>query len=142
MSRQGLEQRPPAGREFGKAERSPSGQGPSAHGRYGRSRRHDDVERSHHARRKLFEDGRFQARESGETWMVGRASGKIDARAPGFVKRVDRRVDHARKRLDALQLAHRRSGQSRLDSRTQAVVVDGPAKPPASRTAACSKDMI
>ena len=60
----------------------------------------------------------------GETRMIGRACGKIDARAPGFVERVGRRVDHAGKSLDALQLPHRRGRQGRLDGRAQALVVD------------------
>ena len=85
----------------------------------------DDVERPHHAGRKLVEDRRFQARDSGETRMIGRACGKIEARAPGFVEGVGRRVDHAGKSLDALHLAHRRGGQGRLDGRAQALVVDG-----------------
>ncbi|WP_245479799.1 hypothetical protein [Hansschlegelia zhihuaiae] len=84
----------------------------------------DDIERSHHAGRKLVENGRFQARDGGETGMIRRVCGQIDARAPGFVERVSRRVDHAGKSLDALQLAHRRCGQGRLDGRAQALVVD------------------
>jgi hypothetical protein len=62
----------------------------------------DDIEGPHHASWKLVEDGPFQARDGGETRMICRACGKIDARAPGFVKGVGRRVDHTRKSLDAL----------------------------------------
>ncbi|WP_244409656.1 hypothetical protein [Methylorubrum populi] len=58
--------------------------------------------------------------------MIGRVCGQIDARAPSFVERVSRRVDHAGESLDALQLAHRRCGQGRLDGRAQALVIDGP----------------
>ncbi len=65
----------------------------------------NDVERPHHAGRKLVEDGRFQARDGGETRMIGRACGKIDARAPGFVERIGRRVDHAARAADHPRLA-------------------------------------
>jgi hypothetical protein len=75
--------------------------------------------------RKLVEDGRFQARDSGETRMIGFARDKIDAGAPNFVERVCRSVDHSRKGLDALQFAHWRYRQSRLDGRAQTFVVDG-----------------
>ena len=123
MGGERLEQRPPTGREFGKADdlqRAEDRRGMTDTGGCGG----DDVERPHHAGRKLVEDGRFQARDGGETRMIGRACGKIDARAPGFVERVGRRVDHAGKSLDALQLPHRRGRQGRLDGRAQALVVD------------------
>ena len=85
----------------------------------------DDVHGTHHAGRKLVEDSRFQARDSGETRMIGFARDKIDAGAPNFVERVCRSVDHSRKGLDALQFAHWRYRQSRLDGRAQTFVVDG-----------------
>ena len=86
----------------------------------------DDIDGAHHAGRKLVEDGGFQARDGVEARMVGRSRCEVDARAPSFVKRVGRRIDHAGKSLDALQLAHRRRGQDRLDGGAQAFVVDGP----------------
>jgi len=127
MGGERLEQRPPTGREFGKADnlqRAEDPRGMTDTGGCGG----DDVERPHHAGRKLVEDGRFQARDSGETRMIGRACGKIDARAPGFVERVGCRVDHAGKSLDALQLPHRRGRQGRLDGRAQALIVDRTSK--------------
>jgi hypothetical protein len=124
MGGKGLEQRPPAGREFGKADDLHRAEDcrrmTDAGGRSG-----DDVEGPHHAERKLVEDSRFQARDGAKTPMIGRVCGKIDARAPSFVERVGRRVDHAGKSLDALQLAHRCCGQGCLDGRAQAFVVDG-----------------
>ena len=86
----------------------------------------DDIERPHHARRKLVEDGRFQARDSGETRMISCARCEVDARAPSLVERIGRRIDHAWERFDTLQLAHRRHGQDRLDGGAKALVVDGP----------------
>ena len=84
----------------------------------------NDVERPNHPGRKLGEDGQFQARDGGETRMVARACGKIEPRAPDFVERAGRRVDHSGKSFDALKFAHRRGGQDGLDGRTQALVVD------------------
>ena len=84
-----------------------------------------DVEWPQHTGRKLVEDGRLQSCDGGEAWMViGRMCGKVDARAPGFVQRVSRRVDHTGQRLDALQFAHRRGGQGRLDGRAQTLAID------------------
>ena len=60
--------------------------------------------------------------------MVGCSRREVDARAPSFVQRVDRRVDHTGESLDALQLAHRRHRQDCLDRGAQAVIVDGPGK--------------
>ena len=122
--RQGLEQRPPARRKLGKAG--------DLHGAKDRrgvidagGRGRDDINRTHHARRKPLDDRRFQARDGGKARMVGRVHGQIDTRAPGFVQCVGGCVDHAGERLDALQFAHRRHRQGRLDGRAQALVVDG-----------------
>lgn len=87
--------------------------------------RRDDVERSHHAGWKPVKDGRFQVRDSSETRMMWSPRGKINACTPSFVKRVGRRVNHARKIFDILQLAHRRGGKDCLDGLPQALVIDG-----------------
>ena len=92
-------------------------------------RRGDDVDGAHHAGRKLVEDGRFEARDGAEAWMVGCSRCKVDAGAPSLVERVSRRIDRTWESLDTLQLAHRRRGQDRLDGRAQAFVVNGPREP-------------
>ena len=85
----------------------------------------DDVDGAHHAGRKLIEDSRFQPGNSIEARMVGGSRGEVDARAPSLVQGVGRRVDHTRKHFDALQLAHQRHRQDRLDRSAQAFLVDG-----------------
>jgi hypothetical protein len=142
MGGERLEQRPPARREFGEPDDLHRAKDRWRMGE-ALSRGGGDVERPQHAGRKLVEDGRLQARDGGEARMViGRACGKVDARAPGFVQRVSRRIDHAGQRFDALQFAHRRRGRAAWMAARRLSSSMGRTKPPASRTAACSKDMI
>lgn len=102
-----------------------------------------DVKWRQHTGRKLVEDGRLQSCDGGEAWMViSRMRGKVDARAPGFVQRVSRRMIIPGSVLmlssSPIGVADRAAwmAERRLSSPI------GRTKPPASRTAACSKDGI
>ena len=90
----------------------------------------DNIDRAHHAGRKLRQDRRLEPGDRVESRMVGRACREVDTGAPGLVQGVGGRVDHPGQRLDALKLAHRRRGQDLLDRCPQAFVVDRPGEAP------------
>ena len=60
--------------------------------------------------------------------MVDGARSEIDTSEPSLLKRCNRRVDHARKILDPIKLAHRSCDECCLNSRAQAFFIDRPAK--------------
>jgi hypothetical protein len=55
----------------------------------------NDVDGTHHACRKLCQDGCLKPGDGVESRMIGRARRKVDARTPRLVQSVCGRVDHA-----------------------------------------------
>ncbi len=101
----------------------------------------DDVDGTHHAGRKLGQDRRFEARDGVEARMLGRARRRSMPARQALCSVSAAASIMPGSRLDALQLAHRRRRQDRLDRGAQAFVVDRPGKaageprpPPARRT--------
>lgn len=56
--------------------------------------------------------------------MIPGASGQVDTGPPRLVEGVGRRIDHARKQLDAFQLSEGRVRQHGLDRGSQTLVID------------------
>ena len=118
-----LQQRPPAGRQFGQSDdfhRAEYGgrMGDPADGCG------DNIDRTHHSARKFGENSCLQASDGFKPWMISRPGGKIDTCPPRLVQCVGGRADHARQHLDIFQFAHRCFGEDRLDRRAQAFFVD------------------
>ena len=117
------DQRPPAGRELGETVdldvAEDRGSMRDAGGRGG-----DNVAGAHHPIRQVRKHRCLETRNGVEPQVIASAGREVNAGAPCLVQSVGRSADHARQRLDPLELAHRGLRQDRLDGLAERLVID------------------